>query len=84
MIFQAIHSVMQRAQGAFSVVVLIKGVGIVAFRDPHGIRFDILSFITNRPLCFGIKRDEMGNPREYAVASESIALEGIGMDRERK
>ena len=37
----------------------------------------------NRPLCFGIKRDEMGNPREFAVASESIALEGIEIELER-
>lgn len=72
-IFEAVHGTMSQVKGAYAVAVLIKGVGIVVFRDPHGIR----------PLCFGVKRDESGAIVEFAAASESIALEAIGIDRER-
>ena len=81
-IFQAIHNVMKTVKGAYSAVVLIKGVGIVAFRDPHGIRYFLHFLVTARPLCFGYKK-EGDEIREFAVASESIALEAIGITRER-
>ena len=35
------------------------------------------------PLCFGTKRDENGNILEFAAASESVAVESLGIDRER-
>ncbi len=45
-IFDAIRSVMRRVKGGFAVVMLINTIGLVAFRDPNGIR----------PLCFGSRK----------------------------
>jgi len=60
---QAVH---RRIKGSYAVVALIAGHGLLAFRDPFGIR----------PLCFGEGRTEEG--REMMVASESVAIEGTG------
>jgi amidophosphoribosyltransferase len=65
-IFQAVAEVHERCRGAYAVVALIPGFGLVAFRDPHGIR----------PLCFGYQDTDSG--REYMVASESVALDAMG------
>lgn len=65
-LFSALKKVYQRLRGAYSVIVLITGYGIVAFRDPYGIR----------PLVYG-KRD-IGGRTDYMVASESIALDALG------
>lgn len=70
-IFQAVAGVHRRCQGAYAVVAMVTGLGIVAFRDPHGIR----------PLCFGKKETEKGT--EYMVASESVALQVLGFHFER-
>ncbi|NKB46558.1 MAG: amidophosphoribosyltransferase [Legionellales bacterium] len=67
-IFDAVSTVHQRCQGAYAVVALIAGVGIVAFRDPYGIR----------PLIYGKRMTEHGV--EYMVASESVALDVLGFD----
>jgi len=70
-IFKAISGVMQRCKGAYAVVAMIVGIGIVAFRDPHGIR----------PLIYGTRQDLSGTAHMFA--SESVALDVIGYDRER-
>ncbi|MBU1683753.1 amidophosphoribosyltransferase, partial [Patescibacteria group bacterium] len=67
-IWKAVESVYQRAKGAYSVVAYIAGHGMIAFRDPYGIR----------PLLFG-KRMAGLNP-DYIFASESIALSLLGFD----
>ncbi len=70
-VFAAITGVHMRCRGAYAVVVMIAGYGIVGFRDPHGIR----------PLIFGSRiRD---GRREYMIASESVALDAQGFDIER-
>lgn len=66
-VFAAVRGVHQRVKGSYAVVALIAGHGLVAFRDPHGIR----------PLCVG--RSAQG----VMVASESVTLEGTGYELER-
>ena len=67
-IFKAVAAVHKRLKGSYAVVALIAGHGLLAFRDPFGIR----------PLCFGT-----GGASEVMVASESVALEGTGHALER-
>jgi len=69
--FQAIDGVNRRAKGGFAVVAAVLGLGLVAFRDPHGIR----------PLVLGKRSTDAGN--EYAVTSESVALDILGFERVR-
>jgi amidophosphoribosyltransferase len=65
-VFKAVAMVHKRVRGAYAVIAQIAGHGLVAFRDPFGIR----------PLCLGVNETENGP--EYLVASESVALEGLG------
>ena len=61
-VFRALKNVFNRCSGGFAVIMLIAGVGIVAFRDPKGIR----------PLAIG------SNKTSYMIASESSALTSMG------
>jgi amidophosphoribosyltransferase len=70
-IFDAIESVHKRCSGGYAVVAMIIGHGIVAFRDPNGIR----------PLALGHRDGETGD--EYMVASESVALDVLRFQRLR-
>ena len=70
-IFKAIAGVHKRVRGGYSVVAMINGFGLVAFRDPHGIR----------PAVFGVRETDQG--KEYMVASESVALDGLDFKLER-
>ena len=69
--FRAIEGVNRRAKGGYAVVCTVLGLGLVAFRDPHGIR----------PLVLG-KRATAGGD-EFIIASESVALEVLGFERVR-
>lgn len=68
-IFNATKAVYQRVEGGYAVVVMITGHGLLAFRDPNGIR----------PLIYGQRLAETGGT-EYMVASESVALTSAGFD----
>jgi amidophosphoribosyltransferase len=59
-IFSSVRSIMQKCKGGFSVIIMINNVGIIAFRDPYGIR----------PLCFGNNKDG-----DYVIASESVVMD---------
>ncbi|MGZ8288878.1 MAG: amidophosphoribosyltransferase [Telluria sp.] len=65
-VFKAVAKVHRRVRGAYAVVAQIAGHGLLAFRDPFGIR----------PLCIGTNETDKGT--EYLVASESVALDGMG------
>jgi amidophosphoribosyltransferase len=65
-IFAAVSGVHQRCHGAYAVVAMIAGYGLLAFRDIFGIR----------PLVIGVNETAIGN--EYLVASESVALDTLG------
>ena len=65
-VFHAVRRVHERCRGAYAAVAMITGVGIVGFRDPHGIR----------PLVFGKRMSERGP--EYVLASESVAIDVLG------
>lgn len=65
-LFKAVGSLHKRVRGSYAVVAQIAGYGLLAFRDPFGIR----------PLCIGFSESDSGI--EYIVASESVSLEGLG------
>jgi amidophosphoribosyltransferase len=67
-IFKAVGNVYRRVRGAYAVVAMVAGYGLIAFRDPFGIR----------PLVFGKCDTPQGT--EYLVASESVALAGFGFE----
>ncbi len=67
-IFHAVAQVYRRCHGAFAAVTIIAGHGLLAFRDPHGIR----------PLVIGRNVTSMGT--EFMVASESVALDALGFE----
>ena len=62
-VFNAVDEVHNRVKGAYSVIIMISGYGMVAFRDPNGIR----------PLIYG-KKDQS----KYMFSSESVALDCLG------
>ena len=72
-VFDAVSGVFKRCRGAYAVVVLIVGYGILAFRDPCGIR----------PLVYGVREDRNGGGRSHMIASESVALDVLGYSLER-
>ena len=66
-LFAAVRNVHKRVKGSYAVIALIAGHGVLAFRDPFGIR----------PLCMG------NSEGSTLLASESVALEGTGYQFER-
>src|SRR5574340_490855 len=67
-IFKAVSGVHRRCRGAYAVVAMIAGYGLLALRDPYGIR----------PLVVG--RNVTAEGTEYLVASESVALDTLGFE----
>ena len=67
-IFKAVEGVHRRCKGAYAVILMIPNIGIIGFRDPHGIR----------PIVFGERKSEQGT--EFIIASESVALDVLGFE----
>jgi amidophosphoribosyltransferase len=67
-LFRAVSAVHRRCRGAYAVTMLVAGIGILAYRDPFGIR----------PLVFGKRETDQGP--EHMFASESVALDVLGYD----
>jgi len=65
-IFSAVDELHDRVKGAYAVIIMILGYGILAFRDPHGIR----------PLVYGQKKD-----KNHMFSSESVALDCLGYNQ---
>lgn len=70
-LFAAVAAVHRRCRGGYAAVAMLVNHGVLAFRDPHGIR----------PLVVGCRGE--GAHREYMVASESVALDVLGFRRLR-
>ena len=70
-VFDAVAGVHRRCRGGYAAVALIPNFGVVAFRDPNGIR----------PAVFGVRETPQGP--EMMVASESVALDTLGFERLR-
>ena len=67
-VFKAVAGVHKRCRGAYAAVAMITGYGVVAFRDPYGIR----------PLVYGSQETPQGT--NYMMASESVALDTLGYE----
>ena len=65
-IFNAIGGLMEQAKGAYACVAMLAGFGIIAFRDPNGIR----------PLGMATRRTDTDN--DYIMASESVVADACG------
>lgn len=67
-IFRAVTELMRHCHGAYACTAMVAGFGIVAFRDPHGIR----------PCGYGRRKSANGKSWDYVVASESVVADGLG------
>ena len=67
-VFNAVRNLHKRVKGGYAAVGVISNIGIVAFRDPFGLR----------PVVIGQRAN--ANGFDYMVASESVALDGLGFE----
>lgn len=87
-VFETCREIMQHGKGGYATVYYINGIGLVGFRDPHGIR----------PLVFGCRQNggnvangqktkwtaeemtDVGKTMDYCLASESVAIDTLGFN----
>jgi amidophosphoribosyltransferase len=86
-VFEAMGKVMTECKGGYAGIYLVNGVGLVGFRDPHGIR--PMVFGSRKSPRFETKFDQNGVPStparmdkehtlDYVMASESVAMDTLG------
>jgi amidophosphoribosyltransferase len=68
-VFKAVSQVHERVEGSYAVIAMIAGHGLLAFRDPFGIR----------PIVIG-RRQAGFVGDDWIVASESLVLEASGYE----
>lgn len=71
-VFSALQATMEQIRGAYAVVAMIAGYGLIGFRDPNGIR----------PLLYG-ERENADGAKDYMLASESVVLKAHGFHKFR-
>jgi amidophosphoribosyltransferase len=69
-VFTAVSGVFKRCSGGYSIVAMIVGNGILAFRDPHGVR----------PLAYGVRESQTGQGMAHMFSSESIAFDVLDFE----
>lgn len=67
-IFRAVGELLRHCAGAYACTAMLAGFGIIAFRDPNGIR----------PVGYGRRRSATGKGWDYAIASESVVIDALG------
>jgi amidophosphoribosyltransferase len=83
-VFASCSDVMQQCKGGYATVYLINGVGLVGFRDPHGIRPLVFGCRSNDPedknkIWTVAAMEEAGKKKlDYCMASESVAIDALG------
>ncbi len=70
-VFEAVAGLHRRCSGGYALIALFPGYGVLAVRDPHGIR----------PVVYGVRESARGV--EYAIASESVALDALDFELQR-
>ena len=86
-VFKAIELVMSKCEGGYAGLYLINGIGIVGFRDPHGIRPIVFGSrpAKNRASSGAVpqtpaKMGNAGGSLDYVMASESVAIDTLGFN----
>ncbi len=82
-IFDAVDAVHRRCRGGYAVVALIVGIGLVAFRDPNGIRPLVLGKREEGAATDSSSTTDPSSTTDYMVASESVAMDILQFERMR-
>jgi amidophosphoribosyltransferase len=67
-VFIALTKMVNQVKGAYACVAMLAGFGLIAFRDPNGIR----------PVGIATRASSTGNGKDYIIASESVVADASG------
>ena len=83
-VFAAVRGVMAKCRGGYSVVMLVNKLGLVAFRDPHGIRPVVYGRRAHAAEGAGATQAAEGPLYDHAFMSESVAFDALGFELVRE